>query len=313
MHCLYKIILHRRERRIFRITNAKTRLTTHIGAFNRQKVHEPSKIKGLRPVVSMHFIEENCYFMDTFTPRLNSFYLFLTKFVQMKATLICLMLMSVAGMAQSAFQKGKAAMANGDLKTAETYLKQHLDRYPNETATLELLGDVKCAQKDWESGVDYYEKLRDALPKSANSHYKYGGALGMLAKESNKFRALGMIPDVRSSFEKAIELDPRHLEARWALLELYLQLPGIAGGSESKARRYANELARLSTVDGHLAHGRIAEYFKRWVEAEKHLKKAVETGGSKTTYQKLADLYKKSNQPDKAKATMAEYSQKNKS
>lgn len=231
----------------------------------------------------------------------------------MRATLICFLLVSAAGMAQSAFQKGRTAMANGDLQTAEAYLKQHLNRHPNDAATLEVLGDVKCAKKDWESGVGYYEKLRDALPKSANSHYKYGGALGMLAKESNKFRALGMIPDVRASFEKAIELDPKHLEARWALLELYLQLPGIAGGSESKARRYAHELAKLSTVDGHLAYGRIAEYFKRWPEAERHLKKAVETGGSKTTYQKLADLYKKSNQPDKARATMVEYSQKNKS
>ena len=42
-------------------------------------------------------------------------------------------------------------------------------------------------------------------------------------------------------------------------------------------------------------------------------KKAVEIGGSKTTYQKLADLYKnKMKQPEKAKATLEEYTEKSK-
>ena len=43
-----------------------------------------------------------------------------------------------------------------------------------------------------------------------------------------------MIGEVRDSFEKAIALNPKHIEARWALIELNLQLPGIVGGSESK-------------------------------------------------------------------------------
>ena len=138
--------------------------------------------------------------------------------------------------------------------------------------------------------------------------------MGMLAKESNKFKALGMIGDVRKSFEKAIELNPKHIDARWALIELYLQLPGIVGGSESKANRYANELLNISPVDGYLAKGRIAEYFDRFPTAEKYYKLAVEIGGSRTSYQKLADLYKnKMNKPEKARATWAEFSDKNKS
>jgi hypothetical protein len=49
----------------------------------------------------------------------------------------------------------------------------------------------------------------------------------MKAKDSNKFKALGMIDEVKSSFEKAISLNPKHIESRWALIELYIQLPGI--------------------------------------------------------------------------------------
>jgi hypothetical protein len=32
--------------------------------------------------------------------------------------------------------------------------------------------------------------------------YKYGGALGMKALEVNKFKALGMIGEIKESFEK---------------------------------------------------------------------------------------------------------------
>ncbi|MNG36378.1 hypothetical protein D3C84_1233890 [compost metagenome] len=60
----------------------------------------------------------------------------------------------------------------------------------------------------------------------------------MKALEVNKFKALGMIDEVRTNFEKAIQLNPKHIEARWALIELNLQLPGILGGSEKKAIHY---------------------------------------------------------------------------
>jgi hypothetical protein len=51
-----------------------------------------------------------------------------------------------------------------------------------------------------------------------------------------------MIGEIKESFEKAIKLNPAHIDARWALIELYIKLPGIVGGSETKALKYSNEL-----------------------------------------------------------------------
>jgi hypothetical protein len=48
--------------------------------------------------------------------------------------------------------------------------------------------------------------LKQLKPLEANYQYKYGGVLGMKAKESNKFKALGMISEIKESFEKAISL-----------------------------------------------------------------------------------------------------------
>jgi hypothetical protein len=72
---------------------------------------------------------------------------------------------------------------------------------------------------------------------------------------------------------------------------LYLELPGIIGGSEKKAQKYADELMRISSVQGFLAQGYIDVYFKRFVKAEFNYKKAFEIEPSKITFEKLYDLY----------------------
>ncbi len=164
---------------------------------------------------------------------------------------------------------------------------------------LEALGDKAGQNKNWELALKYYRQLVQARPDIANYHYKYGGALGMLAKESNKFKALGMIGEIKKSFETAIKLNRNHIEARYALVELYLELPGIVGGSERKAQQYALELLTISPLDGNLAKGRIAEYFKRYKQAESFYLQAHKIGNSKVTKQKLINLYKLTRQFDK--------------
>ena len=197
---------------------------------------------------------------------------------------------------------------------AKPIFESIINENPSHLKTLEYLGDIEGMNKSWDRAMVYYEKLKKLNPSNANYYYKYGGCLGMKAKECNKFIALGMIGTIKSSFEKAIQLNPNHIEARWALIELYLQLPGIVGGSEKKAQKYADELLKISSVDGFLAKGHIAEYFNRYKDAEKNYSKAISISGSKTTHQKLADLYRnKMNQPEKAKTVLENYQERNKS
>ncbi|WNM20123.1 tetratricopeptide repeat protein [Flavobacterium capsici] len=202
---------------------------------------------------------------------------------------------------QSNFEKGEKLFTQEKYTLAKPIFIDFLRENPNHLKTIEYLGDIAGHLKDWDNAILYYNKLKQGNPKEANYYYKYGGALGMKAKDSNKFKALGMIGEVKESFEKAIELNPRHIEARWALIEIYLQLPGIVGGSEKKASSYANQLLKLSQVDGFLAKGYIDEYFDRYNSAETNYLKAHAIGNSNTTFQKLFNLYKnKMNKPQKA-------------
>jgi tetratricopeptide (TPR) repeat protein len=222
-----------------------------------------------------------------------------------------LLLFPLMLISQTNFEKGEKLFLQEKYALAKPIFESILIENPNHLKTLEYLGDIEGDSKSWDRAMIYYGKLKRLKPKEANYYYKYGGCLGMKAKEANKFVALGMIGEIKASFEKAIVLNPKHIEARWALIQLYLELPGIVGGSERKATKYANELSQLSPVDGYLAKGHIAEYFDRFQEAEKNYKKAIEVGGSKNTYQKLANLYKyKLNQPQKAKEVMETFSRK---
>lgn len=209
---------------------------------------------------------------------------------------------------QGDFSKAEKLFYQANYSHAKPIFLEFLRENPNHLKTLEYLGDIEGNSKSWSNAIFYYKKLKKLNPKEPNYYYKYGGCLGMKAKEVNKLKALGMISEIKASFEKAIELNPNHIESRWALIELYLQLPGILGGSEIKAQRYADELLKISPVDGYLAKGHIAEYFDRYKDAEKNYSKAIAIGHSKNTFQKLYNLYRnKLKDFDKAKKLKNEF------
>jgi len=208
--------------------------------------------------------------------------------------------------AEKLFEQEKYALAKPLFETA-------LKESPTHIKTIEYLGDIASHTNDWDKAVNYYKRLRDLKPSEANYYFKYGGALGMKAQTGGKWVAIGLIGDIRKSLERAIELDANHIEARWALIEYYLQLPGFIGGSEKKAQRYSNEMYKISPVDYFLSKAHIDEYFERYQSAEKYYLKAIEIGGSKLTYQRLAVLYQeKLHQPEKAIKVLENYEAKNK-
>ena len=192
---------------------------------------------------------------------------------------------------------------------AEQLLLKFLDQNPNNLKGIELLGDTYSFQKKWDEAIDEFKKLVNFNPKNADYHYKYGGVLGMKALE-NKLKSISFIGDIKASFLKAAELDSTHIETRWALVELFMQLPGILGGGKSKSLKYAEELEKLSTVDGYLAKGYIYEYDDEPKLAEKYYKLAINQGGSLTCFNKLSTLYENTNEPEKAIKIIEEAQQK---
>ncbi|NMH87756.1 tetratricopeptide repeat protein [Flavivirga algicola] len=217
---------------------------------------------------------------------------------------LSLFLFPILAFGQSNLNDVDALIQKKQFKKAEQLVSDYLELHPNNLKAIELLGDAYGHQKKWDDAIFQYEKLVVYEETNANYHYKYGGALGMKALSISKLKALGIIGDVKGAFLKAAELDKNHIPTRWALVELYMQLPGIIGGSKSKSLHYAEELEVLSKVDGYLAKGYIYEYDDEPKLAEKYYKMAIKEGGSVTCYNKLTTLYENEEEPEKAIETI---------
>lgn len=192
---------------------------------------------------------------------------------------------------QTLFEKAEKLFKEKKYTEAKGLFESYLKSVPNHQKTIEYLGDIAGYTNKWDAAIDYYNKLKNQNPNTANYWFKYGAAMGMKAKSVSKFKAFGMIDDIEAAFLKAATLDKKHIETRWALVIFYIELPGIVGGSEKKATKYADELLAISKVDGYLAKGYIDVYYKRYKAAELNLLKAHQIGKSATTYAKLYDLY----------------------
>jgi len=219
-------------------------------------------------------------------------------------TFILFLTVSTSLFCQNTLESGRESLKNKAYAKAEKKLSAYINSNKNDREGIELLGDAYGYQKKWDAAIIEYKKLTQLEPNNANYHYKYGGALGMKAMQINKLSAAMIVGDIKEAFLKAAELDPKHIETRWALVELYMQLPGIIGGSRNKSLKYANELENLSKVDGYLAKGYIYEYDKAPELAETYYKMAIKEGGSYTCYNKLTTLYENEKQPKKAIANL---------
>ena len=169
--------------------------------------------------------------------------------------------------------------------------------------------DIK---KKWDEAIDIYKSLVDANAENGEYHYKYGGAMGMKALGASKFTAISMVGDIEEAFLKSAKLDPKHVNVRWALVEYYMKLPAVLGGSKNKALKYAYQLEQLSKVDGYLAKGYIFETDEEPELAEKYYKLAINVGGTMWCYDKLTTFYQKQKQPEKALANLEVAKEKHK-
>ena len=162
------------------------------------------------------------------------------------------------------------------------------------------MSDIEAHNKNCNNALVFCKKLIFIDDNNANYHFKYGGVLAYKAQSSNRLKAFMLVGDIKKHLHKAVTLDSKHIEARWALIELYVSLPKIVLGSEENATKYASELLKISIVDGYLALGHIAERYNKLEKAENYYKKSITIGRSKHTYKKLSSFYEKTNQPQKA-------------
>lgn len=119
------------------------------------------------------------------------------------------------------------------------------------------------------------EKAIAAEPNNAVYHYWLGSAYGQHAQSASLLSKMGLAKKALAALERSSQLDPNFASARFALIDFYLNAPAIAGGSEEKALKQAEELKKRDALDGHRAYARIYRHQKKDDLALKEMLTAV--------------------------------------
>lgn len=185
-------------------------------------------------------------------------------------------LFSGISMAQTSLNSAEKMLKNGEIQKAREVFLQ----YEDEPKSIEYLGDIASFEKNWDEAIEYYETLVEMDSENAMYNFKLGGAMGMKAYYGSRFQAALLLGDIKEYLKKAAKLDPTHKEVRRALVELYMQLPGIIGGSKTIAESYASDLDRLNEVDALLADAYIYKTQEYRDLAKKKYEEAIRTAAN---------------------------------
>jgi len=130
-------------------------------------------------------------------------------------------------------------------------------------------GKAAMARNDIDAAAALFEKAVAQNPKSAEAHYLLGSAYGSQAEKASIFGQASLAGKTKDEFEKAVELDPNHLDARFGLIQFYAFAPGFMGGSYDKAFAQAAEIRKRDPLRGHRAAAFIYAQQKKTEEAKK--------------------------------------------
>jgi Tfp pilus assembly protein PilF len=130
-------------------------------------------------------------------------------------------------------------------------------------------GRAAMTRGDAEMASGLFEKAIAQNPKSADAHYWLGSAYGMMARNASFFSQASLGSKTREEFEKAVELDPNHLDAREGLVQFYTMAPALMGGGHDKAFAQAAEIRRRDPMKGHSVTAFIYSAEKKMDEAKK--------------------------------------------
>ena len=139
----------------------------------------------------------------------------------------------------------------------------------SDAESANLLCRAYFALEEWDRAESSCKKAIALDPSNSRFHLWLGRVYGEKADRANFMAAAGLAGKVRGEFERAVQLNPRDVEARLDLAEFYVDAPGIVGGGEKKAREQAQAVGAINPAREHWVYARVAEHKKDSVTAER--------------------------------------------
>jgi tetratricopeptide (TPR) repeat protein len=176
----------------------------------------------------------------------------------------------------AAADSAKDMLAAGRIDEAITVLNGRLSSAPTDAESSNLLCRSYFAMEDWDRAESACKRAVALDSTNSRFHLWLGRVYGGKADRANFLSAASLAGKVREEFERAVQLDPKDVDARTDLAEFYLEAPGIVGGGEDKAREQARTIATINPARARWVYARIAEKKKDAKTAEREYRQYIE-------------------------------------
>ena len=159
---------------------------------------------------------------------------------------------------------------------AETIFQNIVDGNPDNAGALYYLGRIKFEENDHKDALSQFEKALEQKPESALFAMWVGNAWGRMAQSASLMRKGNYAKKCIAHYEKAIELEPTFIEARFRAIDYYVEAPGFVGGGRDKAEAQALEVATIDPKEGFMAWGIIYSFFEEEQKLVTNYESAIE-------------------------------------
>jgi tetratricopeptide (TPR) repeat protein len=136
-------------------------------------------------------------------------------------------------------------------------------------------GRAAINRGDSAAAIEILEKAAAQDPQSAEAHFALGLAYGSKGQQGGVFAAAKYGPKAKAEFEQTLALNPKHVEARFGLVQFYAIAPGFMGGSVEQALEQARQLKAVDPLVGHRAYAFIYTQQKKHALAKKEYLDAI--------------------------------------
>ena len=182
---------------------------------------------------------------------------------------VLVLLLLFASLTASFADSAKDKLAASIIDEAIAELNGRLSSSPADAESSNLLCRAYFTLEEWDRAESFCRKAVSLDPANSLFHLWLGRVYGEKADRVNFMSAASLAGKVREEFERAVQLNPKDLDARLDLAEFYLAAPGIVGGGEQKARAQARSIATLNPAREHWVYARLAEQKKDAATAER--------------------------------------------
>ncbi len=162
--------------------------------------------------------------------------------------------------------------------------------------------------KRLEAGAKQAKLCVEQHPSVAVCHLATAQNLSMQMLNLGMVKAIRMVGALKESWLRVLELEPTSVVARVQLAKLYVTMPGMMGGSVSKAKELETAVRSSQPEVARIIRIHIAAEAKKWAEMESELH-AIKPGNEgalldevrEATMQLAANFLKDNKDPAKAK------------